>query len=220
MRPIVRLFREEGRSDHLQVWARVATTPLSLIERALPLEGRIIEVGCGRGVVAALIALGSPRRSVLGVDIDARKVDLAQKVLPRIVELGGTVEFATIDKRELVDGTFDGVVFADVMYLMDREEKRGQLAHYSASLAPGGVLVVKESDVTPWWKYRFNLLHNQVLTRLLGNLEGEVFDHLGPDFYEKCMVDAGLFVESFRVDRFNPYAHFMVVGKKIGHLDV
>ncbi|MFN7701743.1 MAG: class I SAM-dependent methyltransferase [Deltaproteobacteria bacterium] len=40
---------------------------------------RLVDVGCGHGVLTALLAVGFPDRTVTGIDPDARKIDWARR---------------------------------------------------------------------------------------------------------------------------------------------
>src|SRR6478735_10770407 len=53
---------------------------LSVMDLLLPDEGRILDVGCGFGLFAAYFGQTDPRRAIVGVDPNARRIDLARKV--------------------------------------------------------------------------------------------------------------------------------------------
>lgn len=106
----------------------------------------MLDLGCGFGVLAALLALDSPARAVEGRDVDARKIARGRAWyghLPNLrLEVGG------------VDAplpTCDAVVFYDVLHHLDDGD--AALRSAASALRPGGVVVVKENDLRPAWKH-------------------------------------------------------------------
>jgi SAM-dependent methyltransferase len=53
---------------------------LSVMDLLLTDEGRILDVGCGFGLFAAYFGQTEPRRRIVGVDPNARRIALAEKV--------------------------------------------------------------------------------------------------------------------------------------------
>src|SRR6202035_5860436 len=53
---------------------------LSVMDLLLPDEGRILDVGCGFGLVASYFGQMQPGRRVTGVAPNARRIDLARHV--------------------------------------------------------------------------------------------------------------------------------------------
>ena len=69
------------------------------ITAAMPyLEGRILDLGCGIGVLADLV----PADRYVGVDIDKESIQIAQKRLPEH-------SFFTVDEFD-AEGLFDSIV--------------------------------------------------------------------------------------------------------------
>src|SRR5437764_11785004 len=57
---------------------------LSVMDLLLVDEGRILDVGCGFGLFAAYFGQTHPRRAIVGIDPNARRVDLARDVAARL----------------------------------------------------------------------------------------------------------------------------------------
>ena len=83
--------------------------PLLLWALRLPRGGRVLEVGCGRGVALPVLAERLRPSSLVGVDVDGALVEIARC---RIVRSGTRAEVRTADVRALPfdDGSFDVVV--------------------------------------------------------------------------------------------------------------
>ncbi len=216
LRAALRAYRGVPGRDRLQVHVRRWSAPLPALEALVPPRGRVLDVGCGRGLIASYLALAAPGREVTGIDIDPRKIRVAETASGSVTAAGGSVTFRCGDGSELPPGPFDAIVFAEMLYLLSVDHRHDLLERAVASLAPGGILVVKEVDATPRWKHAVNSLSSYVDMRLLHNLDGEQVLNLGPGYYAGLLGDLGLEVSSYRLDRWYPFAHFVVTGRRPG----
>src|SRR5689334_16181652 len=57
---------------------------LSVMDLLLPDEGRILDIGCGFGLFAAYFGQTQPRRRIVGVDPNGRRVAMARRVCERL----------------------------------------------------------------------------------------------------------------------------------------
>lgn len=137
----------EGR-ERLRVLARVmAPTTNQLFGRiGIAPSSRCLDVGCGGGDVSVALARLIPDGSVLGVDIDETKIELART---EAADAGlGNVEFQV---RDVMEPFPHGERF-DVVYvrfvLTHLPDPATALASMCACLAPGGVLVAEDIDFT------------------------------------------------------------------------
>jgi SAM-dependent methyltransferase len=83
--------------------------PLMIRTLRLPRGGRVLEVGCGRGVALPVLAARLQPSSLVGVDVDGALVELARR---RVVRAGTRAEVRTADVRALPfeSGSFDLVI--------------------------------------------------------------------------------------------------------------
>ena len=151
--------------ERLFVRGRLATAPLEAL--AARAEGaRLLDVGCGHGVLVALLAAGSPGRQVVGIDPDGRKIEWARASVGRLpnVELRAcTIEELAAERP----GEFDTVLVADVLYLLAAAAWQPFLAAAHALLRSGGRLVLKEAEDDGSWRVKKALLQEQLMVRLL-----------------------------------------------------
>jgi len=110
---------------------------------------RILDVGCGTGVVTLDIA-ESTKGHVVGIDIDEAKLEEAR----RLLEVVPNLEFQTADVQDLPfpDDSFDLVTLNIVLvYVPDKECALGEMARV---LRPGGhILATMEPDYAGWIQY-------------------------------------------------------------------
>lgn len=100
--------------------------------RLVPDGGRVLDAGCGAGIVAAEIAR---RARVIGVDISTTQIRLARERVP-----GGTFFLADLAKLHFRPSSFDAIAAFWSLIHVRRELHRVILGRMHAWLRPGGVL--------------------------------------------------------------------------------
>lgn len=204
-------YRTASLGDRLHVAVRWRSCPIDEVAAAVPPTGRVLEVGCGHGLVANHLADTAPGRVLVGVDIDARKVAAARASL----RPGDTTTFATVAPGELPAGPFDAVVVVDVLYLLDGAGRDALVTAAVDRLAPGGVLVVKEVADTPRWKARLAAAQERLSTGVLGITAGTHHGFDAPSALAGRLRSAGCVdVEVRPLDSGRLHPHVLVVGRR------
>jgi 2-polyprenyl-3-methyl-5-hydroxy-6-metoxy-1,4-benzoquinol methylase len=163
-------------------------------------------------VLSLTLALAGPRRTVTGVDIDADKLPFGEAA---IGSAGATnVELRAVPEDWAPDGPYDAIVIADVLYLLGAAPARQVLERLAGALSPGGVLLVKEIDVRPRWKYQLARIQELVATKVTRITEGAGVDFLAPAAIEDVLASAGLDVEHVPLHRHRLHPHHLVVGTR------
>jgi 2-polyprenyl-3-methyl-5-hydroxy-6-metoxy-1,4-benzoquinol methylase len=183
---------------------------LSVMDLLLTDEGRILDVGCGFGLFAAYFGQTHPRRRIVGVDPDARRIGLARDVAKR---LGLTQhEFHVGDVRDAeLQGPFDAAYVLDVMHHLPKDDQRRVLERLRSLLVPGGMLVVKDITTEP----RLGLLFTEALDRLMvGWNEPLAYRHHRE--WGQMLTELGFKVRMVRVPDLLPYPHVVITAVKTG----
>lgn len=148
--PFVRLFLR-GRS---------VLADLAQVEGYVPRQGAIVDLGCGHGLFANLLLEASPLRTVLGVDSDERKIDVAKRT-----ERPG-LRFALGDVVAEPPPECACVTIIDVLYLLPFPEQERLLAGCAAALPEGAMLVVKAQEARADPRFALTYAQELVSTRL------------------------------------------------------
>ena len=213
-RRAIELFDGAPRGDRFHVRARWWSCPFPEIQLRVPVVGRILEVGCGHGLLSLYLALSAPGRRVEGVDIDEHKIELARAAAARLRPEEAQVAFAAIEPGALPDGPFDAIVVNDVLYLMPEAVRREVLAACVERLTPDGVLVVKEIDDRPRWKYEVNHLQELVATKVLRYTEGDQVEVVPMQHFADQLEQLGLDTKLEAIDHWYPHAHAILTARR------
>lgn len=210
-RRVLSLYAGAPISARGHVRVRWATCPFGAVAAQLPVAGRILEVGCGHGLLSLHLASMSPDRQVHGIDVDDDKLATARAAAAR----GGlTCTFERVEGDHLPDGPWDGIAIVDVLYLLEADDQLDLLHSCATALGPGGVLVVKEMALAPQWKAAWNAAQETAAVRILGITEGEELTFLPPLRLAAAMADAGLEVRHRPIHRGYPHPHYLLVGRR------
>lgn len=203
-------YREQPLGIRGFVLARHLLAPLARILAAMPPAGRLLDVGCGHGLFANALALGSSARDVLGVDPSAAKIEIARASaagLPNVRYRQGIVQ-------EIGDSGFDGISILDVLYLLPIEEKLAVLRVCRERIAPNGVLILKTNDTRPAWKYRVARLQEQAMTGI-GLTMGHGLYFLSREQNAELLRLAGFEPRLVDLNTWLPYPHVMFVSRPV-----
>ena len=121
---------------------------------------RILDVGCGRGVLGMVLREQEPGRHITGIEVEPAVAADAARVLNRVI-IG---DIQTLDTSEIGDA-YDCIICADVLeHLLDPGLA---LRRLRGSLAPGGLLVCSIP----------NIRHYTAIMRLI--LRGWTYEEYG-----------------------------------------
>lgn len=198
-----RSFRGAPAATRLFLGARLAVVPLGALDAELAsLRGRVLSLGCGHGIVERYLAERNPDVEVDGVELDAGRVALAAATgaaAPR-------VRVRAADVRHLdAAGDYDAALAVDVLHHVPAASHAEIVRALHARLRPDGTLLVKDIDVAPRWKHRWNELHDRLVA-------GPDPIHCRSAADMAAVVAAGGFTVRTvrRLDRLGPYPHYLV----------
>lgn len=211
MRRTLALYDASPRSDRFFVRARALLSDLPQIERHAPRDGAILDLGCGHGLVANLLALGSSTRDVTGIDIDADKIASAR----RTVRNRSNIRFQVADATTYDGGPYAAITTADVFYLIPPDGQRALLAACARMLLPGGMLIWKSQVRSPRWKYAITRGQEWLMTTL-GPTQGHGLYFLDTDESLAALREAGFLPVTLTPRSWRPYTDILFLAQKVG----
>ncbi len=163
--PSLAVFKPLPLPERLFVRARLFSAPFDEVVKHVT-GTRVLDVGCGHGLLCSMMAVGFPDRHVVGIDPDPRKIDWARR---SVGKLGNTrFDVMTVDRLATIEPeSFDSITVADVLYLLPEAEWPEFLAACHQLLKRGGRLLLKEAEDDGGWRTRKALLQEQVMVKLL-----------------------------------------------------
>ncbi len=111
------------------------------------------------------LANQASRRHVVGIDLDERRIEIAQRVsedLPNLeFQLGdSTTALARFSERPV------GIVLNHVVHQLSRCEQERLLKQMYEQLLPGGVLILREADAAGWPPLRISKVSQWIMRRI------------------------------------------------------
>ena len=162
----VHRYRSAPLVARTMVHGRAFLSDLAFVDRYVPRHGFIVDLGCGHGLFANLLAEASASRRVLGIDVDERKIEIARTT----IQGRESIRFEQGDIVHEAIPKCDAVTIIDVLYLLAPSDQEAVLRKAAAALAENAPLVVKtqERSATPRYALTFAqelVTHSLGLTR-------------------------------------------------------
>jgi uncharacterized protein (DUF2062 family)/SAM-dependent methyltransferase len=189
----------------------------------LPPEGRLLDLGCGRGILFALLLAAReraeqgqypegwappPRLSLHGIEDRPKTAGVARQAL------AGEAEIETADLRTAELPSADAVLLLDVLHYLPAADQEVLLAKAAAALEPGGILLLREADSAAGW--RFTATRSQErLSALIRRDWRQRFHYRSATEWERLLQDLGLTVDTHPMGMGTPYANVLLAARRL-----
>lgn len=112
------------------------------INRIVPAESDIVDIGCGYGMISYMLGFTSRKRNILGIDWDPDKIKLANNCISKTEKInfvaGDAVAYAYPDS--------DVFLLSDVLHYIPEDQQLQLLHNCIMHLKPGGLMIVRDAD--------------------------------------------------------------------------
>ncbi len=190
---------------------------------ALPPEGRLLDLGCGRGLLLALLLTAReqvekgeyptdwpppPRLDLQGIETSHKLVDIARRAL------GADAPVEAADLRDLPELPPARVVLLlDVLHYLPAAAQETLLAQIAAALEPGGLLLLRDADAAAGWRFTATRLQERA-SALARRHWRQSFHYRSQAEWIALLEKNGLATAAEPMAQGTPYANVLVVGKK------
>jgi 2-polyprenyl-3-methyl-5-hydroxy-6-metoxy-1,4-benzoquinol methylase len=143
--------------------------PFDVLLNWVPPAARVLDVGCGSGLLLGLAAELTEMQRGLGLDAREPAIASARQMLddvrPAVRE---RLEFRQMDVGgpwPVDEEKFDVVSLVDVLHFIPPEAQGALVDQAADKLAPGGILMVLTVDPRPGWQALAHRLHQRLGSR-------------------------------------------------------
>ncbi len=198
-----------------------------LLQRGLiPPGARLLDIGCGQGLLAALLGSLDGRSpaeqawpagwaaapagvTVRGIELMPRDVARAQRAL---ASLGERARFVQGDMCSTDFGQADVVVILDVLHYVDYEAQRDVLRRVRDALTPGGTLLLRVGDASAGLPFRISNWVDAVVTFVRGHRLSRLYCRPRAE-WQGLLQALGFAVETLPMHEGTPFANILLVAR-------
>lgn len=135
----------------------------------VPPGASILDIGCGSGLLLALIQLHRPVRQAVGVDVNAKAIAAAESMT---AANGFPFSFHVSESASgWPQETFDVVLMIDVLHHVPAASRRDVIAAALARISPNGLFIYKDMCARPAFRRIWNQCHDLILAQQLVTVE-------------------------------------------------
>lgn len=190
---LIRTFTYKGAvlEWYTRVKSRMDEGLHEVIHASIARTARVVDLGCGHGMVPQLLAWSAPERSIVGVDRDAEKVAIA-------TEAGKTssrLSYLVADLDDFEPPTADAYILKDVLHYLIPGRQRELLLACAERLPIGGAIFVRDGFVSTGRDHRRTRWTERISTGIGFNRAKHELHFMSKGTMEGIATEAGLRIE-------------------------
>ncbi|MES2830996.1 MAG: methyltransferase [Pseudomonadota bacterium] len=191
----------------------------------LPPCARIVDIGCGQGLLAAWLKAAKTLQdrgywpaglppapdpiSIHGIELMARDVARARAALGDANQMA--LRFTVGDMCDVDFGQADAVVILDVLHYVDVAAQNEVLRRVRDTLTPNGRLILRVGDANGGWPFRFSVWVDHAVTFARGHRHSQL--HCRPlSAWQATLAELGFSVRTIPMNQGTPFANILLVG--------
>jgi uncharacterized protein (DUF2062 family)/trans-aconitate methyltransferase len=188
----------------------------------LPSEGRLLDLGCGRGILLALLLTAReqqekgeypegwtppPILDLHGIEGRPKDAEAARHALG---------EHATIETADLREATFhpsEAVLLLDVLHYLPASGQKDLLARVARTLTPGGVLLIRDADAAAGARFTATRLQERFMALARRHWK-QRFHYRSAAEWRNLLEGLGLETDEEPMGMGTPYGNVLIAARK------
>ena len=108
----------------------------------VPQRGKILDIGCGYGIMTYLLHFVSAQRVITGIDYDEQKIATANHCFSR----NENIQFKFADVIEYPFEQYDCIIMSDILHYLNPAQQREIIKKSIRHLTLGGTVIIREGN--------------------------------------------------------------------------
>jgi uncharacterized protein len=113
-----------------------------IFNRIIPREAKIVDIGCGYGMISHMLSFTSEKRHILGVDYDSEKIKLAANCISG----NERISFVAADAVTYDYPDADVFLLSDVLHYIPEQKQEELLTNCVKHLKRDGIIMIRDAD--------------------------------------------------------------------------
>lgn len=179
--------------------------PFDKIIKYIPKDGELLDIGSGYGTFCFILSTERPRMKITGIEMDKKRVSTANS---RVTD-GSNLKFVHGDIVNFsINKRFDIITCLDLIHHIPMKYHQSIFKRINELLKDNGLLIVKDMDDKPFYKYLWNYVHDCIMTRSMKMY------YVPKDEMIKLLETNGFAIEYVKDISNLLYAHYVIVCKR------
>jgi uncharacterized protein (DUF2062 family) len=189
----------------------------------LPPSGRLLDLGCGRGILFSVLLAARaqaergvypaawgppPPLSFHGIEGSAKIAAVARKAL------GAAAHVETADLGTAPLPAADAVLLFDVLHYLPAGVQKDLLARIAAALPAEGRLLIRDADASGGWRFTATRLQERLCALARGHWR-QRFHYRTRAEWSRLLEDLGFEVTAEPMGQGTPYANVLITARKV-----
>lgn len=177
----------------------------------IPRNASIVDIGCGYAPLSLMLSLYSKERTILGIDYDCDKIEVANH---SFLKDNVRMQFVCGDAVRYPYQSADVFIMNDMLHYIDSHSRETLITACAENLAPGGLIIIRDGDMDKREKHKLTQLSEKWSTRITGfNKTTGALHFFSAEWMMQLADKLNLNVEKVTNDRFTSNTFFLLTQK-------
>jgi len=184
---------------------RTIIYPFDMLIERIPDRGSLLDVGCGYGTFCFILSNKRPNMKIVGIDMDRKRITTAKSKVTN-----QNLRFICTDMTKYSnDEKFDIVTCFDLIHHVDGKNHDLLITILKKLIKKNGILIIKDMNKKPAYKYIWNYLHDIAMTRSMK------LNYLSIENMINLLEKNGLMIENVADQSNALYAHYLIICRRL-----